>query len=63
MSITSVWHPLNLYVQEELLSIRKKFDDGDAVEHLSKKLNKTRAKRVRERKSTYLSNVHVHACM
>ena len=35
-------------VQEELVSIRRKFDSGDVIEHLSRKMNKTRAKRVRQ---------------
>jgi hypothetical protein len=34
-------------MQDELVSIRKKLDSGDVIEHLSRKINKTRAKRVR----------------
>ena len=30
------------------MSIRRKFDSGDVIEHLSRKMNKTRAKRVRQ---------------
>ena len=33
-----------------MLSIRKKFDSGDVTEHLSRKLSKTRAKRVRQKR-------------
>ena len=48
---TSVYWILYMYVvnsclQEELLSIRMKFEVGDVTQHLSRKLMKRRDKRV-----------------
>ena len=46
-SLEELYYVACLCVQEELVSIRRKFDSGDVIEHLSRKIIKTRAKRVR----------------
>ena len=46
-ALEELYYMAYLCVQEELVSIRRKFDSGDVIEHLSRKIIKTRAKRVK----------------
>ena len=52
-----------LCTQEEFLSIRRRFEDGDVVEHLAKKLTRCKAKRVREGRKREMHGDVWYSCM